>query len=327
MIVSRTPFRISIGGGGTDLPFYFKKKGGELVTAAIDKYMYIIVQPRQFDEFLIRYSKTEIVKNVDDIQHELIREALKLLNITKPLEITSVSDLPAKTGLGSSSTFLVGLLHALHEYKGEKVSKKRLAEEATKIQTEILQQAAGMQDQYIASYGGMINLRINVKGKVIVTPIDITDENLNELEEKLVFFYTGVRRSADEVLKDQEKEVLSDDVKMDSLTQIKEIGFEIKDALESGNLRKFGQYMHLHWKLKTSLSNKMTNLQINEWYELARSNGAIGGKIIGAGGGGFLMFYVENNKERLIDVMTREGLSYLKFGFDYDGTQIIVNGR
>jgi D-glycero-alpha-D-manno-heptose-7-phosphate kinase len=327
MIVSRTPFRISIGGGGTDLPFYYTKKGGDLVTAAIDKYMYIIVQPRQFDEFLIRYSKTEIVKNVEDIQHELIRESLKLLNIYKPLEVTSVSDLPAQTGLGSSSTFLVGLLHALHRYKGEKVSKKRLAEEATKIQSEILHQSAGMQDQYIAAYGGMINLKITTRGRVLVTPIDVTDEDLTKLEENLLFFYTGIRRSADEVLADQEKEVLSDDKKIDNMTEIKKLGVDIKDALETGNLRKFGQYMHVHWKIKQSLSKKMTNSDINEWYELAIRNGAIGGKIIGAGGGGFLMFYIENNKEQLVNAMVRQGLTYLKFGFDYDGTKIIYDGE
>ncbi|MFH2021092.1 MAG: galactokinase [archaeon] len=324
MIVSKTPFRVSIGGGGTDLPFYFERYGGDLVTAAIDKYIYIIVQPRQFSEYLIRYSKTEIVKNVDEIQHELIRESLKLLNLHQHLEITSVSDLPARTGLGSSSSFLVGLLHALHEFKKEKVSKKRLAEEATKIQSEILNQAAGMQDQYIASYGGMINLKINSKGRVLVTPIDVSDEKLTELQGKLVFLYTGMVREAEDVLNTQKKEALSDQKKFDELTQIKQLGFDIKKALEAGNLRRFGQLMHVHWTIKQNLSSAMTNSQINEWYSLAIKNGAVGGKIIGAGGGGFLMFYVDSNKERFIEEMEKTGLKHIDMGFDYDGSRIIV---
>jgi D-glycero-alpha-D-manno-heptose-7-phosphate kinase len=325
MIVSRTPFRVSIGGGGTDLPFYYSKNGGELVTAAIDKYLYIIVQKRMFNTFLIRYSKTEIVEKVEDINHELIRESLKLLDIHTPIEITSVSDLPAEAGLGSSSSFLVGLLNALHTYKKEKVSKKRLAEEATKIQTEILRQAAGMQDQYIAAYGGMINLKINQKGRVLVTPIDVTDEKLTELENNLLFFYTGIRRSADDVLKDQQKQAETDQKKLEELTQIRKLGVDIKRALEAGNIRKFGQLMHVHWKIKQNLSKLMTNNQINGWYETALANGAIGGKIIGAGGGGFLMFYADRNKEKIISEMQKEGLIYMKFGFDYDGTKIIIN--
>jgi D-glycero-alpha-D-manno-heptose-7-phosphate kinase len=324
MIVSKTPFRVSIGGGGTDLPFYYSLKGGELVSAAIDKYIYIIVQPRHFDEFLLRYSSTEIVKNIDDIKHDLIRESLKLLNIDKPLEITSVADLPARSGLGSSSSFLVGLLHALHEYKNEKVSKKKLAEEATKIQSDILHQSAGLQDQYVTAYGGVINMKISTKGRVLITPIDTSNETLEELEDRLVFFYTGINREAEAVLRNQKETAKNDMSKINELTQIKQLGIDIRNAIESGNLRKFGQYMHLHWKIKQNLSSMMTSSRINDWYELAISNGAIGGKIIGAGGGGFMMFYAEHNKERLISEMVKQGLVYLKFNFDYDGTRIIV---
>ena len=328
MIVSKTPFRISIGGGGTDLPFYYTKKEGTLISATINKYIYIIVQKRQFDTFLIRYSKTEVVKNVKDIQHELIREALILLNITDPIEITSVSDFPAKTGLGSSSSFLVGLLNALHEYKNERVSKKKLAEEATKIQTDILKKSSGLQDQYAASFGSLISMNINRKGRTLVTPVDISDELLTEIENKLVFLYTGIKRSAEEILKEQKAEAEIDEDKIIGLTQIKKIGLDIKKALETGNLRKFGLLMNLHWEVKKSLSAKMTNSQIDEWYQLAIKNGAIGGKIMGAGGGGFLMFFVDKNKEAFVKAMQEKGeLIHVPCKFDYDGTKIIINER
>ena len=323
MIVSKTPFRISIGGGGTDLPFYYTKKGGALTTATIDKYMYIIVQKRQFDEYLIRYSKTETVKKVDDIKHELVREALKLLDIKDHIEITSVSDFPAQTGLGSSSAYLVGLLNALHAYKGERVSKKTLAEEATKIQMD-LDQGAGLQDQYAAAFGGLIHLSINKKGKVIVNPLDISVDTIKKLEEQLVFFYTRIRRDADEVLKDQKKEAEKDERKIEGLTQIKRIGRDIKKALESGNTRKMGILMDLHWEAKKKLSSKMTSSQIDQWYELGIKNGASGGKIVGAGGGGFLMFFVNNNKEQFIKSMKDTGLVHMPLKFEHDGTKIIV---
>src|SRR3989338_8422690 len=270
MIISRTPFRIPIGGGGTDLPFYYTKKGGSLISATVDKYMYIIVQKRiLYDDFFIRYKKTEMTKTLDEIQHPLVREALRLLNIKEPIEITSVADLPAGSGLGSSSSFLVGVLHALHAYKGEKVSKKTLADEATQIQMEILRTEAGLQDQYAAAFCGIMTMNINKNGKVIVSPLDIADHHLRALEKNLVFLYTGLTRSADEVLASQRKEAETDEEKINGLTQIKEIGEEIKKALEAGNLRRFGEWMNIHWQTKQKLSKKMTNSKIDEWYNIA----------------------------------------------------------
>ncbi|MBS3128357.1 galactokinase [Candidatus Woesearchaeota archaeon] len=328
MIISRTPFRIPIGGGGTDLPFYYTKKGGSLISATVDKYMYIIVQKRiLYDDFFIRYKKTEMTKTLDEIQHPLVREALRLLNIKEPIEITSVADLPAGSGLGSSSSFLVGVLHALHAYKGEKVSKKTLADEATQIQMEILRTEAGLQDQYAAAFGGIMTMNINKNGKVIVSPLDIADHHLRALEKNLVFLYTGLTRSADEVLASQRKEAETDEEKINGLTQIKEIGEEIKKALEAGNLRRFGEWMNIHWQTKQKLSKKMTNSKIDEWYNIALQNGAIGGKIMGAGGGGFFMFYVDKDKEKFIQEMSKAGLIPLDFHFEFDGSTIVFNNE
>jgi D-glycero-alpha-D-manno-heptose-7-phosphate kinase len=326
MIISKTPFRISIGGGGTDLPFYYTRKGGSLVTATINKYMYIIVQRRKYhDDFFLRYLKIELVKDSNLINHELIREAIKLLKITEPIEVTSVSDIPAGTGLGSSSSFLVGLLNALHAYKGERVSNKTLADEATKIQMEILKQPAGLQDQYAAAFGGIIHMAINKVGKTLVSPLDIPYDDINRLQENLVFFYTGINRSANEILNQQKIEVESDDEKLNQMTQIKEIGYEIKKALEAGNLRRFGEWMNVHWENKKKVSKRMTNPQIDEWYNLAIENGAIGGKIMGAGGGGFFMFYVGNNKDNFIQMMENKGLKNVDWKFDFDGSTIVYN--
>jgi D-glycero-alpha-D-manno-heptose-7-phosphate kinase len=326
MIISRTPFRISIGGGGTDLPFYYTKRGGSLITATINKYMYIIVQKREYyEDYFIRYMKTEIVKKPDEIQHELIREAIKLLEINEPIEVTSVSDVPSGTGLGSSSSFLVGLLNALHAYKGERVSKKTLADEATKIQMEILRTPAGMQDQYAAAFGGIITMNISKNGKVIVSPSDINYDNIKKLQEHLVFLYTGIFRSADDVLNAQKKEVESDEEKLKRMDEIKEIGTKIKESLESGNLRRFGEWMNIHWETKKKVAKEMSDSQINKWYGLAISNGAIGGKIMGAGGGGFFMFYVDGNKEKFIKAMEDAGLRNMECKFDFDGSTIIFN--
>lgn len=328
MIISRTPFRISIGGGGTDLPFYYKNHGGSLVTATVDKFMYIIVQHRTcYDEYFVRYLKTELVKTKEEIQHPLVREALKLLQINEPVEVTSVADLPAGTGLGSSSSFLVGILHALHAYKGERVSKKTLAEEATKIQMEILKLPAGLQDQYAAAFGGINNLSINKAGKTIVSPLDIDFEALRSLEQNLVFLYTGIERSADKVLKAQKKEAESDKAKMEYLSEIRRIGDQVRKALENGNIRRFGEWLNIHWELKRKLSKDMSNSQINKWYDLAMQNGSIGGKIMGAGGGGFFMFYVDKNREEFIEAMTRAGLIHMEFCFEHDGSSIIFNNE
>lgn len=328
MIIVRAPLRLPIGGGGSDLPFYSSKFGGALISAAINKYNYIIVEKRDFyDEFLIRYSQTEIVKNVKDIKHTRIRAALELLGINDALEITSLSDVPAGTGLGSSSTYLVALLKALHAYKKEEVSAKTLAEEASHIEINVLNEPIGKHDQYLASYGGILNLDIDKKGNVVVSSVNASYSSIEELENNCLLFSTGVTRSASEVLTEQKNNSENDEEKMAQMHAIKDIGFEIKKALEKGEVSKIGKWFNVHWETKKKFGKKMSSGKIDELYELGLKNGAIGGKLVGAGGGGFLLFYCENNKEKLREAMKKEGLKELPFKFDTDGCKILYNGR
>ncbi|MFH1445567.1 MAG: galactokinase [Nanoarchaeota archaeon] len=328
MIVTRTPLRISLGGGGTDLPFYCSKHGASLITAAINKYIYITVNKRVEKTIKLNYSKTEIVDSVDEIKHPLIREALKLTGISKPLELHSVAELPSGTGLGSSQVFLVGLLNALYYYKGEIVSKYKLAEDASRITMDILKEPCGKQDQYAASFGNLNHLKINTSGKVTVSPVNISHEDLKKLENNLMMFYTGFQRSAIEILEDQKEksEKPSEEAIFDYYHEIKKIGAESLKCLESGNLRKFGQWMNIHWDLKKGISTKMTNPKIDEWYNIALQNGALGGKIVGAGGGGFLMLYTETSHSDIQKALEKEGLVRTDFKFDFDGTRIVFNG-
>jgi D-glycero-alpha-D-manno-heptose-7-phosphate kinase len=330
MIISRTPLRISLGGGGTDLPFYANKHGASLLTAAINQYIYITVSPRSNDKtFKLNYSKTEIVENVDGIKHPLIRECLRLVGIKKPLEIHSVAQMPAGAGLGSSSTFTVGLLNALYYHKGDIVSKYKLAEDTSNITMDILKEPCGKQDQYASAFGNISHLKINTNGRVTVTPINITHENLKKLENNLMMFYTGFTRSANEVLKDQKQkaEKNTDYDIYEYYHEIKKIGEESLKCLEKGDLKRFGEWMNIHWQLKRKISDKMSNPQIDKWYSLALENGAIGGKIIGAGGGGFLLLYVDKNHDKVKRIMGEQGLVYNKFMFDFDGSRIVYDGK
>ena len=326
MIVTKTPLRLPIGGGGTDLPYYYAKNKGFLITATINRYIYITIHERKFyQETLLKYSKIEYVKGIDEIKHTRIREALRLLNINDPLEITSMADVPAQTGLGSSSSFLVGLLNALHAYKREFVSVANLAEEACKIDIEILKEPIGKQDQYAAAYGGIIQMEINQKGKVIVSRLDITQDTIEELQRNLFLFYTGITRDASEVLLDQKKKAEKSPDSLEVMGQIKKIGFEIKKALENGDTRRFGEWLNVHWETKKGLSSKITNPDIDRWYNLAIENGAIGGKVIGAGGGGFFMFYCDRNQRDFRKAMINNGLKELEFKFEFDGSKILFN--
>lgn len=326
MIITKTPLRLSVGGGGTDLPFFYPKFGGAMVTAAIDKYIYVFVSPRRFhDEHRIAYSKTENVRLIDEIQNSRVKEAMKLIGIKEPLEISTISEVPGTSGLGSSSAFLVGLLKALHAYKGEHVSSKVLAEEASKIEIEILKEPIGKQDQYASSHGGIIHLDISKTGNVAATRINLRADTLKDLDNHLFMFYTGIQRSASEVIRDQTIRAVSDDDKMNCMLKIKEIGQDIKNALEAGNAKRFGELMHAHWETKKQMSEKMTNPQIDEWYNLGLKNGALGGKIMGAGGGGFLLFYTERKASEFIKSMEESGLKYVPFKFDFDGSRIIHN--
>ena len=328
MIIVRAPLRISLGGGGTDLPFYSSKFGGSLISAAIDKYVYIIIERRKFyDEFCIRYSKTEIVKDIKDIKHTRIREALKYLDIKEPLEITSLADVPAGTGLGSSGSFLVALLKALHTYKKEDISVKRLAEEASYIEMNILKEPIGKQDQYLAAFGDVINLEIEKNGKVLVSTIDASYSTLEELENNLLLFSTGIKHSTIDVISDQKKNLEADEDKMNQMHMIKDIGIEIRSALERGDTSKVGKCLNAHWESKRKFSKKMTSDKIDSFYELGINNGALGGKLVGAGGGGFLLFYCENNKDKLRAAMKGAGLKEMPFRFDKEGCKIIYQGR
>jgi len=327
MIIVRAPLRICLGGGGTDLPFYSSRFGGSMVSAAIDKYIYIILERRHFyDEFLIRYSQTEKVKNIEELKHERVREALKLLNITDPLEITSLADVPAGTGLGSSGAFLVALLKALHAYKKEDVSSKRLAEEAAYIEMEILKEPIGKQDQYMSSFGGILHLDIDTKGNIEVNHLNSSYSTIEEIENNIIMFKVGEPRSASDILANQAKEAESEESKMNQMHLIKDIGKEIKDSLEKGDTKRFGQWLHVHWEAKKNFK-KMTSPEIDKIYEIALQNGALGGKIVGAGGGGFLMLYCENKKEKLREALENLGLKEMAFKFDLEGCKIIYHGR
>lgn len=327
MIIVRTPLRLPLGGGGTDLPFFYPKYGGELITASINKYIYVLVSNRKFhNEFRISYSKTENVSEVKDIENTRIKEALKLLDIKEPLEIVTISEVPGGSGLGSSSAFLVGLLNALHAYKREMVSSKTIAEEASQIEINLLKEPIGKQDQYASSLGGINNLKINKNGVVSSSPINISYFLLRELENNLHMFFTGIIRNASEVINDQAKIFCSEE-KENHMLQIKEIGLDIKTALEKGDLKKFGRLLNLHWEIKKKTSNKISDPRIDSWYDLALKNGSLGGKIMGAGGGGFFIFYCDNNTNEFIKKMEESGLIHVPFQFDFDGSKTILNLR
>ena len=327
MIMTRTPVRIPLGGGGTDLPSYSSKYGGFLISATIDKYMFITLNRRKLDKIIrASYSQTEIVESVDQLKHPLVREALKLTGMDGGLEITSIGDVTGGSGLGSSGSFLVGLLNGLHTLKREHVSRETLAEEACKIEIDILKEPIGKHDQYLAAYGGICCLDIDRTGHVSAFEAKIADDVLEEFENNVVLFYTGIVRRASDVLADQNNAINKNEGQViDSLHRIKEIGLEIKRALEEGNLRRFGELLDEHWETKKRLSGKVSRDKINRWYDMAKDNGALGGKIMGAGGGGFFMFYCHNGKAKLRQAMVQEGLVEMRFRFDFEGSKILVN--
>lgn len=328
MIVVRAPLRLPLGGGGTDLPFYSSKYKGLMFSAAINKYIYIIVEKRDFyDDFFIRYSQTEVAKNIRDIQHTRIKAALEYLKINEPIEITSIADVPAGTGLGSSSTFLVALLKALHIYKKEDVSAKILAEEAANIEMNILKEPIGKQDQYMASFGGILNLEIEKNGEVMISPLNISYSTLEDLENNLLLFNTGVVHSTTDIIADQKKNAESDEEKMKQMHIIKDIGIEMKKSLEAGDTLRFGKWLNVHWETKKRFSKKMSSSKIDDYYELGLKNGAVGGKLVGAGGGGFLLFYCENKKKQLREAMLKAGLKELPFRFDREGCKLLYEGK
>jgi D-glycero-alpha-D-manno-heptose-7-phosphate kinase len=325
MIITRAPLRISLGGGGTDLPSYYREHGGFVLSAAIDRYVYITIHETFQPEFLIKYSAMENVQSADQIKHPIIREALKLVPVAAPhLEIVSMSDIPAGTGLGSSGSFTVALLRALHTLNKEFVPRQVLAEQACHIEIELLKEPVGKQDQYIASFGGITAFEFPREGAVQVTPLPLSNETMYNLEDNLLLFFTGFTRSASAILAEQDQKTRGGDTGMiDHLHQIKQFGYESKAALETGDLRRFAAIMHEHWERKKYRSKSMSNSQIDEYYQLARDNGALGGKLIGAGGGGFLMVYAED-KTKLRRALTEAGLREVRLRFDFEGTSLMT---
>ena len=315
-----------MGGGGTDLSSFYSKYGGFVVTSALDKYIYVVIKRRFEDEIRLSYSITEIVDSIDKLKHPVVREGLRLLNLKSNVEIISIADMPAETGLGSSGSFTVGLLNALHAYKDETLSRQKLAEEACTLEMDILKEPSGVQDPYIASFGGFIYLDISKNGKVDVSPLKIPDDAIHELQSNLVYFYTGLKRSSAIVLQDQKKSIGVDESKaLESMRRIKEIGYKVKKALEEGDLSEFGRLQNEHWLAKKGTSSKISSGPIDKYYDLGIKSGALGGKLIGAGGGGFFMFYCENGKDKLKKAMLKEGLKEVRFGFEREGSKIIIN--
>lgn len=325
MIIVRSPLRISLGGGGTDLPSYYNNHEGFLIAAAIDKYVYITLHKTFVQELIIKYSKLERVTSIEEIEHPIIRESLKFLDIQAPhLEITSMADIPSGTGLGSSGSFTTALLKALHTLKKNLVHPQQLAEEACHIELELLKEPIGKQDQYIAAYGGITCFKFLPNGSVEAWPLKIDEDTLYNLEDNLLLFFTGYSRSASAILKEQDVKSKDKNKEMiDNLHFIKDLGFKSKVALEKGDLYEFAELMNVHWQHKKQRSSGMSNNHIDEWYELALKNGAVGGKMIGAGGGGFLMFYAED-KIKLRQAMRAVGLHEVRFRFDFSGTQVVT---
>lgn len=328
MILARAPMRISLGGGGTDLPSYYTQYGGFILSAAINKYVYIYLNRPSADKLLrVKYSKYEEVDSVDLIQHDLVRPALKLLNLNGNLEIVSMADVPAGTGLGSSGTYLVALLCGLYELRRERVPTQALAETACHIEMNLAEHPVGKHDHYLAAFGAFTCLDIARDGKVQVSSLDISLTTLEELRNRLLLFYTGLTRSSTAILQEQETGTESGDkTVVESLHRTRELGYQVKEALESGDLDAFGRLLHLHWENKKKRSGKISDVRIDRCYELARANGALGGKIIGAGGGGFLMLYCPNHsKAEVRQAMAAEGLNEMPYDFDFEGAKVLVN--
>jgi D-glycero-alpha-D-manno-heptose-7-phosphate kinase len=326
MIIARSPLRITLGGGGTDLPSYYEKFGGFLIAAAIDKYVYITVHETFVPDLIVKYSELERVSEAAQLKHPIIREAFGLLGMNgHSLELTSMADIPAGTGLGSSSSFTTALLKALHAQKKDLIHPAELAAQACDIELNRLNGPIGKQDQYIAAYGGLTCFNFLPGGKVEAWPLKVSAETRDSLEDNLLLFFTGYSRSASSILKEQDQKSKADDHSMiENLHFVKDLGHQSQTALEAGNLHEFARLMDVHWQRKKQRSGGMSNPKINEWYDLAMASGALGGKLIGAGGGGFLMFYAED-KAKLRHAMRRAGLKEVRFRFDFEGTKLVIS--
>jgi D-glycero-alpha-D-manno-heptose-7-phosphate kinase len=326
VIITRSPLRITLGGGGTDLASYYRDHGGFLVAAAIDKYVYVTVMRPFVEGIYLKYSKLEHVTAVDEVQHPIIREAIRMLGFRTPqLEITTLADIPAGTGLGSSGSFTTALLKALYAHRRRLLHPGELARKACEIEIDVLGEPIGKQDQYIAAYGGVTCFHFHPDGRVHAEPLGMPVDTLQDLEESLLLFFTGFSRSAGDILKDQDQRSRQSDAEMlANLHYVKELGLRSRDALQKGRTGEFGALLHEHWEHKKRRSSGMSNPQIDEWYELGRKNGAIGGKLVGAGGGGFLLFCSEDHR-RLRAAMRKAGLEEVRFRFDFEGTKVMFS--
>ena len=332
MLIARAPLRISLGGGGTDLPSYYSQFGSTFTSAAIDKYVYIAVHKIFIDEIIAKYSETEWVKSPDELKHPILREALKKCGIRNSLEISSFADIPSGTGLGSSGTFSVALLKALYTHLGKQHTNMEIAADACDIEINKLKHPVGKQDQYIAAVGGITRFSIDKAGAVVSKPLEMHSSDRTDLEEHLLLFFTGYSRSANEILKEQDDKTKTETQNKNSeasqsmienLHFVRELGSQIDISLEKGDLDEFARIMNVHWEHKKKRSGGMSKPDIDAWYELAMKNGALGGKLIGAGGGGFLMFLAED-KRRLRRVMKEAGLKDVPFRFDSLGAQVLL---
>ena len=325
MIIVRSPLRITLGGGGTDLPSYYREHEGFLIAGAIDKYVYVTVMRPFTPGVFLKYSELEHVESVEQVRHKIIREALLMQNLKTPqIEITTLADIPAGTGLGSSGSFATALLKALYAHRRQLILPGELAELACHIEIDRLGEPIGKQDQYIAAFGGLTCFTFHKDDKVSAVPLKVDIQTIFDLEDKLLLFFTGFSRSAGDILKDQQTRSRKNDPDMlNNLHYVKELGYRCKEALEGDNLNAFGRLMHEHWEHKKKRSGGMSNSQIDQWYNLALKNGAIGGKLVGAGGGGFLMFLAEDSV-RLRHAMRGAGLEEVRFRFDFDGAKTLL---
>ena len=326
MIIARSPLRITLGGGGTDLPSYYQSHEGFLVSAAIDKYVYVTVMRPFTEGIYLKYSQLEHVLQIPDVKHPIIREALDILGFRTPqVEITTLADIPAGTGLGSSGSFTTALLKALYTHRKRHLHQEELAELACHIEIDRLGEPIGKQDQYIAAMGGVTCFTFHKNEKVTASPLRISMETMFDLEDNLLLFFTGFSRSASGILKDQNVKSQQNDVEMlNNLHYVKELGYRSKTALEAGNTRLFGELMDEHWRHKKQRTGGMSNPQIDEWYERGVKDGAIGGKLVGAGGGGFLMF-MAHDRNRLRHSMAAAGLEEVRFRFDFEGAKVVMS--
>ena len=326
MILSKAPVRLSMGGGGTDLASYYREYGGFLLATSINKFVYILLNRRFEDNFRLSYSKTEIINTVEEIEHPIFRESIKYVGIEGKVEIVSVSDVPSNCGLGTSSTFTVALLNALYAYRRDYIGIDKLAESACHIEINVLNEPIGKQDQYASAFGGFNAYYFEKDGSVRVEPLRIKEEMMIELQNNIFLFYLNKNRSASSILKEQnENSKKNDKDTIERLHKIKEIGLYTKKILEEGKINEFGEVLHNHWLTKKGLSNKISDPFIDEAYDIALKNGAIGGKVVGAGGGGFLLLYCPNNKPKLIEALRNFGLKPTWFSFEFEGAKKIYS--